>query len=77
LELGRAGVENERLPTRELVIEEAGQPGIPSLGHSSRMPSRGLFRRIEVDVEVLGLEHLEIEALVLDFVATEVLGVKR
>ena len=36
------------------------------------MPS-GEFRRVIVDVEVLGFEHVPVELLVLDLIATEVL----
>jgi hypothetical protein len=35
------------------------------------------FRRIEVDLEVLGLERSEVEAFVLNSVAAEILSLQR
>ena len=77
LELRRAGVEDQRLAAVQLVIEDAGQPGIPPLRHASGVCRCLFLGGIEMDVEVLGLEHPEIEAFVLDFVPAEVLGLDR
>ncbi len=77
LELRCAGVEDQRLAAGQLVVEDARQPGVPPFRHPCCMDCGGFLRRIEVDVEVLGLEHPEVEALVLDFVSAEVLGVER
>jgi hypothetical protein len=74
LELGRGGVEDQRLTAGELVVQDARVPGVPPLGHPPCNVGRGTLSRIEVDVEVLGAEDMPIEVLVLDLVAPEVLG---
>ena len=73
LEVRMGGVEDQRLPAAQLVLQHLRQPRVPALGHPRRDPHRRFFFRVVVDVEVLGGEHLEIEALVLDLVAAEVL----
>ncbi len=73
----RTGVENERLPPLELVIKERGKPGVPAFGHLTRDPRCVALGRVKVHVEVLGLEHVEVEGVILDFVTTEVLSVQR
>ena len=70
-------VEDERLPAAQLVLQQPGQPRVPPLGHSRGKPHRGFFFRVVVDVEVLGREHLEVEALVLDLVPAEILRARR
>src|SRR5829696_6663654 len=72
-----SSVENERLPATQLVLQELGQAGVPALGHSRGEADSGLFFRIVVNVEMLGREHLEIEALVLDLVPPEILRARR
>jgi hypothetical protein len=77
LEVRVAGVQDQGLAAPELVAEDVRQAGVPPLGHPRRQVDGFLFGRIVVDVEVLGLEHLEVEVLILDLVAAEVLGVGR
>ena len=72
--MGMVGVDDQRLPALEFVVQKARQPGVPPLRHAACEKRRFPFRRIVEKVEVLGLEHLEVELLVLDFVPTEVLG---
>ena len=71
-EVRRAGVENERLPAAQLVVQQLREAGIPALRHARRHPRRRFLFRIEVDVEMLGLQHLEVELPVLHFVPAEV-----
>ncbi len=59
------------------MVEHRAQSGAPALAIRAALGGRALLTGIEVDVEVLGLEHLQIEALVLNLVAAEVLGVNR
>ena len=68
-----AGVEDQRLPAAQVVMEQTRQPQVPALGHARRLLGGRALLGIEVDVEVLGLQHLELEGLVLDLVAPEVL----
>ena len=58
----------------ELASEDRREPVVPALRHARGLADRRLLLRIEMDVEVLGLEHLPVEVLVLDLVAAEVLG---
>ena len=73
LEVGVRGVEDERLARAHLVLEDAREARVPALGHAA--DARGVLALffVEIDVEVLGLEHLELEFLVLDLVAPEIL----
>ena len=71
-EMRPARVENQRLPAAQLVIQQTRQTRVPTLGEPGRHARGIFFLRIEIDVEVLGLQHLEVELLVLNFVATEV-----
>ena len=69
LEVRMGGVEDERLPRRSA----RGRSSVDSRAYQrSAMraaSSNGrFFLRVVVDVEVLGLEHLEVEAVVLDLV---------
>ena len=71
LEIRVVRVEDDRLPFAELVIEHPRQPRVPALGLSPDQ-RRGLGGLVVViDVEVLRLEHLEIERPVHDFVSPE------
>ena len=67
------GVEHQRLTPAQLVREEPRQPRVPALGQARADLDACSLLRVEVDVEVLGLEDLEVEVLVLDLVAAEVL----
>ena len=77
LEVGVAGVQDQRLATLELVIQQAADASIPALRHAAGFPDDALHLGVVVDVEVLGLEDLGIEGLVLNLVATEVLSIGR
>ncbi len=72
-ELGVAGVENEGLAAPQLEAEQGYVTSVPALRHTARLGRRGPLGGIEVDVEVLGLEHGELEVRVFDLVASEVL----
>ncbi len=74
LEVRVIGVEDDRLPSAQLVVEDPGQPGVPALCHTSRLFDGFAGLGIVVDVKVLGLEHLKVEILVLNLVPTEILG---
>src|SRR5690606_22593810 len=52
----------------------ARQPGVRTLDHAGRIQRRLTFLRIEIDVEMRGLDDLEVEGPVLDLVAAEMLG---
>ena len=54
------------------MIEELRETRIPPLGHARRHLRRLLFFRVVVDVEVVGLQYLELELPVLDLVLTKV-----
>jgi hypothetical protein len=59
------------------VVQHAREPRVPSLSHAAGV-SRSLFlRRIEMDVEMFGLERPELEALVLNPVPAEILSLQR
>ena len=61
----------------ELVVQDRREPGVGALRHPGGV-ERGLpLHGVEVDVEVLGLDDLEVERLVLDLVLAEVLGRQR
>src|SRR5690606_26213324 len=67
------GVQDDRRLARQVVAEHARQAAVPAFGHP-----RGILRgrrrgRIEVQVEVLRLQDAEVERLVLDLVAAEIL----
>src|SRR5262249_43739920 len=77
LEVRGRGVEDDRLPFAELVAHHAREAAVPPLGHPGRVLYRSLLVGVEIDVEVLGLQHLVVELLVLDLVLAEVLGRRR
>jgi hypothetical protein len=73
LEVARGRVEDQWLAAAQRVIEQLGQARVPALGHARRQRHAGFFLRVVVDVEVLGLQDLEVEGLVLHLVLAEVL----
>ena len=75
-EVRRAGVEHQRLAVLHLVLEDRGEPRVPALRQAGRQLRRRLLLGVVVDVEVLGLEDLEVEVPVLDLVLAEVLGAR-
>ena len=72
-EVGPARVQDQGLASGQVVVEQAGESRVPALRHERGVLYGDLFLRVEVDIEVLGLEHLEIQALILHLVLTEVL----
>src|SRR5262245_12295277 len=58
------------------MIEERRESRVPALEHPRRVLHRRLLGGIVMDVEVRRAQHLEVELLVLDFVASEVLRVR-
>jgi hypothetical protein len=55
------------------VAEELAEAAVPALRHAGDLLDVLPLLRVVVDVEVLGLEHLEVEVPVLDLVLAEVL----
>ena len=72
-----AGVENERLARGERVVEEVRKTRVPALGHARGVARRLLFLGVVVDVEVLGLQYAEVQPVVVDLVAPEILRLRR
>src|SRR6059036_1102796 len=56
------------------MMKNARQAGIGTFRHAGRVERAGPFVRIVVDVEVFGLNGLEVEAAVLHLILTEILG---
>ena len=54
-------------------LEQPLETRVPSLGHARGDLHARLLARIEVDVEVLGLQDLEVEGSILNLVVPEVL----
>ncbi|PYQ43668.1 MAG: hypothetical protein DMF77_09175 [Acidobacteria bacterium] len=75
LEVGIAGVQDDGLALLHLVAEQGAEPGVPTLGHASDLLRRQLLLGVVIDVEMIGLEDLELQPVPLDRVAPEVLGV--
>ena len=67
-------VENERLRTREIVLQDLRQARVPALRHPRGLFGGGARLGVEVHLEMLGGDHLELELFVLDLVAAEVLS---
>jgi len=72
-EIGVAGVEDDGLPRGELVVQDGAQARVPALGHPAEIDGGRLVVVVVVDVEVIGLEDLEIGAPVPDPVLPEIL----
>src|SRR5690606_11792224 len=63
-EMRLTGVEKDRLPPCELVPERFAEARVPTLGHARHhFDGRGAFL-VVVDVEVFGLQDLEVELFV-------------
>ena len=69
-------IEQDRLPLSELPVEDPAETGIPPLGHAGHVARRSLLLGVEMQPEVRSLEDAEVELLVLDLVASEVLGIQ-
>ena len=72
LEIRMVRVEDDRLALAELVIEHPRQAGVPALGEAADHLRAGRTLLVVVDVEVLRLEHLEVERLVNHLVSAEI-----
>jgi hypothetical protein len=66
-------VQDERLGPPERVPQHARQAAVPSLGEAGGQARGGFLARVVVDGEMLGIEDLEVEVHVLDFVSSELL----
>ncbi len=71
LEILVAAVDDERDRLLHLIDEETPQAVIPLFGHREGDPREVFFLRIEVEPEVLALEHIPVEPRVLDLVLSE------
>jgi hypothetical protein len=72
-ELDVRAVEDQRLATAQLVLKQALEPRMPALGKARGDIHARFLAWIEVDIEVLGLQDLEIEGSILNLVVAEVL----
>ncbi len=77
LEIGLRGVQDDRLAALELVMQDARQTAIRAFRHACRVERAAPLIRVVVDVEVFGLNRLEVEVLVLHLVLAEVLRSQR
>ena len=66
------GVEDDRLALAELVIEHPGEAGVPAFGQASHHLRADRALLVVIDVEVLRLEHLEVEGLVDHLVSAKI-----
>ncbi len=74
LEVAVRGVENEGDLLFDLVPEDRAEARVGALGHPSGVDRGGALAFVEVDPEMLGLDHRPLQVLVLDLVLAEVLG---
>jgi hypothetical protein len=75
LEVRRRRVDDDGLSPAQRVLQESREPRVPAFGHAADLVGAFTLLRIEVNVAMLGLQHLEGELAVLHLVAAEVLGV--
>ena len=74
VEVRLVGIEDQRLPLVELVVEHRADAAVPALRHPPRVEDQvRVLLGVAVDVEALGLDDVPVEVLVLDLVAPEVL----
>src|SRR4030095_12375984 len=73
LELDVRAIQNERLQSAELMVQQTLETHPPPFGKARGDLNTLLLARVEIDVEVLSLEDLEIEVSILNLVASEVL----
>ena len=76
LEIRRVGVDDQRLPAAQLVAQNRRQARVPPFRHAPSLGRQLRFLIVEVDIEMLGLENLEVERLILNGVAAEILRVR-
>jgi hypothetical protein len=55
-----AGIEDKRLPGRELVTEHLRKPRIPALRHARNIDDNFLHVIVIMNVKVLGLEYVKL-----------------
>ena len=77
LEVRVVGIHDKGFGVLELMLEEPGIPFVPPLRHPGHILDGHPLFGVVVDIEVGGLQHLEVKPIVLDLVATEVLGFER
>ena len=77
LEVRLRGVQDDRLAALKLVVQDAGEARVPPLRHACCVERRRALGRIVIDLEVIGLDDLEVEGPVLDLVLPEVLRRQR
>ena len=70
-EMRMAGIHEKRLPPPQLVVEQLRQPGVPAFRHAPRLHDCLAFLFVVVDIEMLGLQYLEVEVVVADHVLPE------
>ena len=68
-----APIQDQRLPASERMPEQAREPRVPPLGQSRRDTRGCFFARVVINGKVGGIEHLEVEIDVLDFIPAELL----
>jgi hypothetical protein len=72
-----AGVQDDRDAAIERMIEDRREARVPALGHSRRLLHGVALLGVIVNVEVRRLENAELEPVVLNLVAPEVLRADR
>ncbi|TML11210.1 MAG: hypothetical protein E6G39_14535 [Actinobacteria bacterium] len=72
-EIRMAGVEHDRLPLREGVVEQLRVARVPALRHPRRLPRDLFLFRVVINIEMLGAKRPELEASVLNLVPPEIL----
>ena len=76
LEVRKRGVEDDRLALAELMPQHGRELRVRALRHAGDVERGAVLDLVVVEIEVLGLEHLEMELGVLDLVLAEVLRSK-
>src|SRR4029079_9105688 len=76
LEMRVAGVQDDRLAVLHLVAEQGAVASVPTIAHASDLLRRQLLFGVVIDVEMIGLEDLELQPVPLHGVAPEVLGAR-
>jgi hypothetical protein len=70
-----AGIKDDRLAVLHLVAEQGAVARVPTLAHPSDLLRRQLLLGVVINVEMIGLEDLELQVVPLHRVPPEVLGV--
>src|SRR4029079_11512768 len=77
LEIRVRGVQDERLPAGQRMVEQRFEPAIPPLGKASGDVDTLALFRVKIDVEMFGLQYLKIEGTVPRLLPAEVLSARR